>query len=98
VRDEGHDVEGFGIVFLEAAMARTPSIAGRSGGASEAVIHESTGLLVKPTDVDSVEDAVMRLLYDEGLRTKLADQGKKRAEIEFRWEDRWKTLKNLLGN
>lgn len=96
VRDEGNDVEGFGIVFLEAAKAGIPSVAGKSGGASEAVRHERTGLVVKPESVDEVEAAVKRLLKDAELRQELGKNGRERVEKDFQWEDRWKVLSNLL--
>lgn len=95
VRDEGNDVEGFGIVFLEAALAGVASVAGKSGGAVEAVIHEQTGLLVNPTDVDAVLAATLRLLGDEDLRAKLGQRGKERALNDFRWEDRWAKIASL---
>jgi phosphatidylinositol alpha-1,6-mannosyltransferase len=95
VRDEGNDVEGFGIVFLEAALAGIPSVAGKSGGAKEAVVHDRTGLMVNPMDVGEVTEAVERLLKEEKLRTQLGEQGRARAEKEFRWEDRWKTFQKI---
>ncbi|MFZ2804224.1 MAG: glycosyltransferase family 4 protein [Patescibacteria group bacterium] len=94
VRDEGDDVEGFGIVFLEAAKAGIPSVAGKSGGAVEAVRNERTGLVVKPTDVDAVEQAVEKLLQDPELRQRLGDEGRQ-LEHDYRWEDRWKMLQSL---
>ncbi|MBP9869242.1 glycosyltransferase family 4 protein [Patescibacteria group bacterium] len=95
VRDEGNDVEGFGIVFLEAALAGVPSVAGKSGGAKEAVVHDRTGLMVSPMDVGEVTDAVARLLKDGKLRNQLGTHGRERAEKEFRWEDRWKTFQKI---
>lgn len=96
VRDEGKDVEGFGIVFLEAALAGVPSIAGASGGAPEAVRHERTGIVVKPTSVDQVEEAVQRLFRDPELRERLGNAAKERALRDFRWQDRWATLERNL--
>lgn len=87
-RDEGESVEGFGIAFLEAAMAGIPVVAGDSGGVSEAVRHERTGLLVKPTSIDDIEQAVMRLLGDPEFRQKLGHEARERVLTDFRWEDR----------
>ena len=95
-RDEGKDVEGFGIVFLEAAQASVPSVAGRSGGASEAVMDGETGILVDPQDIDDVARALEKLLDLSELRTEMGVAGKRRVERDFRWEDRWKQLKALL--
>ncbi len=97
VRDEGDDVEGFGIVFLEAAIVGVPSVAGKSGGAVEAVIDGHTGLVVKADDVDAVENAIGKLLHDADLRQRLGTAAKTRAVCDFRWEDRWATLVRILG-
>lgn len=96
VREEKNDVEGFGIVYLEASLAGIPSIAGKSGGAGEAVKNDLTGLLVKPNSIDEIEDAVLRLLDDKDLATKLGEQGRERALKDFRWEDRWRLLSSRL--
>jgi phosphatidylinositol alpha-1,6-mannosyltransferase len=96
VRDEGADVEGFGIVFLEASLAGLPSVAGQSGGAVEAVVENETGLLVDPNDPQAIAGAIERLRADPDLRTRLGQNGKRRVERDFRWEDRWETLKRAL--
>ena len=68
----GLEQEGFGIVFLEAAAAGVPQVAGASGGADEAVVDGETGLVVRrPTDVGAVARAIGRLLGDPGLRDKM---------------------------
>ena len=59
----GLEQEGFGIVFLEAAAAGVPQVAGRSGGAAEAVVDGETGLVVAdPDDPGRVAEALRRLL------------------------------------
>jgi phosphatidylinositol alpha-1,6-mannosyltransferase len=59
----GLEQEGFGIVFLEAAAAGVPSVAGDSGGAAEAVSDGETGVVVgDPTDIDAVADAIAELV------------------------------------
>ena len=80
----GLEQEGFGIVFLEAAAAGVPQVAGNSGGAAEAVVDGVTGLVVdRPDDVGAVEDAVARLLADDELRSSMAAAGRSRAIEEF---------------
>ncbi|MBU1349118.1 glycosyltransferase family 4 protein [Patescibacteria group bacterium] len=96
-RDEGIDVEGFGIVYLEAALAGIPAIAGRSGGAVEAVRHERTGLLVHPEQLDEIVEALTLLLTDESLRHRLGEAAKRRAKSDFRWNDRWSVLSRACG-
>lgn len=54
--------EGFGLVMIEAAAAGLPVVAGRAGGAPEAVWHGETGLLVDPREPDEVADAITDLL------------------------------------
>lgn len=96
VRDEGDDVEGFGIVFLEAALAGLPSVAGRSGGAPEAVLDGETGLLVDSTDPQAIAGAVQRLRADPELRRRLGRTGCERGLRDFRWEDRWGKLRSSI--
>jgi phosphatidylinositol alpha-1,6-mannosyltransferase len=80
----GLEQEGFGIVFLEAAAAGVPQVAGLSGGAGEAVAHGETGLVVKdPSDVASVAASLGRLLEDREERLRLGRAARRRAEEQF---------------
>lgn len=83
IRD-GTDVEGFGMVFLEAGACGKPVIAGIEGGQPDAVSHEQTGLLVDGTNQQQVTDALDRLLADASLRQRLGDQGQAWAQ-RFDW-------------
>jgi phosphatidylinositol alpha-1,6-mannosyltransferase len=67
--------EGFGIVYLEAAAAGLPVVAGRVAGALDAVDDGRTGLLVDPEDVGQVQGALIRLLTDSGLRESMGAAG-----------------------
>ncbi len=80
------DIEGFGIVFIEAAACGKPVIAGRSGGAGTAVLHGETGLLVDGNNLDELCEAILLLLNDEALRRRFGANGRKRAVEEFDWE------------
>ncbi|MEW6750749.1 MAG: glycosyltransferase family 4 protein [Candidatus Latescibacterota bacterium] len=82
-RREQGDVEGFGIVYLEANAAGTPVLAGRSGGVEDAVADGESGLLVDPEDVGEVARALTRLLCDEDLRRRLGEQGRRRVHRHF---------------
>jgi phosphatidylinositol alpha-1,6-mannosyltransferase len=83
----GLEQEGFGIVFLEAAAAGVPQVAGASGGAGEAVVDEETGLVVRrPTDVGAVARAIGRLLGDQGLRQKMGAASRARVEASFDYD------------
>ncbi len=80
----GLEQEGFGIVFLEAAAAGVPQVAGNSGGAAEAVVDGETGFVVdRPDDVDAVVDAIARILADDELRSAMEARGRARAIEEF---------------
>jgi phosphatidylinositol alpha-1,6-mannosyltransferase len=76
--------EGFGIVYLEAAVHGVPSVAGNAGGAVDAVIDGETGLLVDAADPAAVAGALVRLLQDEDLRRRLGTAARARAR-EFAW-------------
>jgi phosphatidylinositol alpha-1,6-mannosyltransferase len=83
----GLEQEGFGIVFLEAAAAGVPQVAGRSGGAAEAVVHGTTGLVVRyPEAVDPVAAALKVLLRDPKLRARYGLAARDRAETEFAYD------------
>ena len=83
----GLEQEGFGIVFLEAAACGVPVVAGRSGGADEAVEDGDTGLVVgRPDDPGEVALALRRLLADEGLRRRMGARGRARAERNFDYD------------
>ena len=83
----GLEQEGFGIVFLEAAAAGVPQVAGASGGAGEAVEHGVTGLLVnRPTDVGAAARAIARLLGDHALRERMGASSRQRAEASFDYD------------
>ncbi|MEO1062203.1 MAG: glycosyltransferase family 4 protein [Actinomycetota bacterium] len=77
----GLEQEGFGIVFMEAAAAGTPQVAGASGGAHEAVEHDVTGLVVDdPTDVGAAAAAIGALLDDPDRRAAMGKAARARAE------------------
>lgn len=83
----GLEQEGFGIVFVEAAAAGVPQVAGRSGGAHEAVAHDETGLVVDdPTDEAAVASAIADLLDDEDRRAAMSEASRIRAETEFSYD------------
>jgi phosphatidylinositol alpha-1,6-mannosyltransferase len=77
--------EGFGIVYLEANAHGLPVVAGAAGGATDAVVHGETGLLVDPLDHVAVADALVALLSDRDLAVRLGGNGRARAE-RFTWE------------
>ena len=82
----GLEAEGFGIVFLEAAACAVPAVAGRSGGAHEAVVDGETGYVVEPRDVDAVRSALRRLCDDPHRRESMARAARARSVGEYSYE------------
>ena len=81
----GLEVEGFGIVFLEAAAAATPVVAGDSGGAAEAVVDGETGLVVDGRHPGAVAEAVGSLLSNPSRAAAMGKAGRARVERRFTW-------------
>ena len=79
------DVEGFGMVFLEASACAKPTIAGRSGGIDDAVLDGVTGLLVNPLDVDDIAAALWIILSNRELAIQLGHRGRSRVVSDFAW-------------
>jgi phosphatidyl-myo-inositol dimannoside synthase len=79
------DVEGFGMVFLEASACGKAVVAGRSGGVEDAVVDGVTGLLVDPADVNELASAVSALLSHREFAARLGSQGRSRAVAQFAW-------------
>jgi len=72
-------IEGFGIVFIEAAAAGIPSIAGNTGGQTEAVMDGKTGLVIDGTNINAIIDAIQQLAENQQLRHKLGESGRQWA-------------------
>ncbi len=83
----GLEQEGFGIVFLEAAACGLPQIAGRSGGAAEAVTDGQTGIVVdEPTSTEAVVSALLELIDDPERRKRLGAAARLRACEDFDYD------------
>jgi phosphatidylinositol alpha-1,6-mannosyltransferase len=95
------DVEGFGLVFLEASACGLPVVGGDSGGVREAIVDGVTGILVRPGDVEDVADALVTILRDRDLARRLGVAGRERVEREFNWGSTgarlWGILKEVTG-
>ncbi|HEX7322340.1 MAG TPA: glycosyltransferase family 4 protein [Mycobacterium sp.] len=95
-RGAGLDVEGLGIVFLEASAAGVPVVAGRSGGAPEAVLDNQTGLVVDGRSVEAIGDAVSKLLADPDLAAAAGAAGRNWVTTHWRWDAMAARLAALL--
>ena len=72
----GFEVEGLGIAYLEASACGLPVVVGNSGGATDAVIDQVTGLLVDGTNVNEITDAICRLLADPAKAQAMGQAGR----------------------
>jgi phosphatidyl-myo-inositol dimannoside synthase len=86
------DLEGFGMVFLEASATGIPVIGGRSGGTADAIEEGVTGFRVAAGQPEELTTTLRNLLKDADLRRRLGDAGRKRVEREFQWRDRARKL------
>jgi phosphatidylinositol alpha-1,6-mannosyltransferase len=96
-RHSGLDVEGLGIVYLEASATGLPVVAGDSGGAPDAVREGETGYVVGGRDVSAIADRVATLLADTDLARRLGTAGRKWVEAEWRWQTQADRLRAMLA-
>lgn len=95
-RGRGLDVEGLGIVYLEAQACAVPVVAGDSGGAPETVTPR-TGIVVGGRDERAIVDAITRLLFDASLRTSMGHAGRAHVAQHFSWQVLGDKLVRILG-
>jgi glycosyltransferase involved in cell wall biosynthesis len=91
-----NDVEGFGIVFLEAGSYSKPVIGGKNGGVVEAIKNGKTGYLIKEGDKKELIKKILYLYENEKERKKLGKNGRKRVEQEF-YKNKNKSFVNYLN-
>ena len=96
-RNRGLDVEGLGIVYLEASASGLPVIAGNSGGAPDAVKPGETGVVVDGDDVADVATQVSRVLADHTLALQMGTSGRQWIESTWRWPIISNRLSTLLA-
>lgn len=96
-RRRGLDVEGLGIVYLEASATGLPVIAGDSGGAPDAVLDGETGLVVPGRSVARIADALIALLTDPSRARAMGAEGRAWVEREWRWEIQAARLGSLIA-
>ncbi|WP_106400267.1 glycosyltransferase family 4 protein [Actinocorallia populi] len=90
------ETEGLGIVFLEAAAAGLPVLAGDSGGAPEAVRDGETGHVVTATSVPAIADRLVELLTDPAKRDAMGRRGREWVRAEWSWDRSYERLRDLL--
>jgi len=94
IKEKG-DVEGFGLVFLEANLFEKPVIGGKSGGQIDAIENNYSGLLVNPIDENEIASAIIKLLENPDYAKQLGRQGRERALEKFQWKNEAQKLINL---
>ena len=95
-RRGGLDVEGLGIVYLEASATGLPVVAGDSGGAPDAVLDGETGWVVRGGSPEEAADRVVALLADPELRQNMGERGRQWVEERWRWDLLAERLKELF--
>ncbi|MEU1366199.1 glycosyltransferase family 4 protein [Streptomyces sp. NPDC005803] len=95
-RRGGLDVEGLGIVYLEASATGLPVVAGDSGGAPDAVLDGDTGWVVRGGSAEESAERIAALLGDAELRQRMGERGRAWVEEKWRWDLLAERLKALL--
>jgi phosphatidyl-myo-inositol dimannoside synthase len=95
-RRGGLDVEGLGIVYLEASATGLPVVAGDSGGAPDAVLDGETGWIVRGGVPEEAADRITALLKDPGLRARMGERGREWVVERWRWDLLAERLRELL--
>ncbi|GAA1238920.1 glycosyltransferase family 4 protein [Prauserella halophila] len=95
-RGKGLDVEGLGIVYLEASAAGLPVVAGSSGGAPETVLDEVTGHVVDGRRLEQLVDTVSALLADPVRARAMGEAGRRWVSEHWRWDVLARRLATLL--
>ncbi len=95
-RRHGLDVEGLGIVYLEASASGLPVISGDSGGAPDAVLPGETGYVVPGRDVAAVAARVSGLLSDPAGAVAMGEKGSAWVDREWRWDLVTERLRQIL--
>ncbi|MDQ0830451.1 phosphatidylinositol alpha-1,6-mannosyltransferase [Streptomyces achromogenes] len=95
-RRGGLDVEGLGIVYLEASATGLPVVAGDSGGAPDAVLDGETGWVVRGGSPAEAAERIVVLLGDAELRRRMGERGRQWVEERWRWDLLAEKLRTLL--
>lgn len=97
-RLKNQDVEGFGLVFLEAGVFEKPVIGPNIGGPTDAVLDGITGLQIDPYDIDEISQALIKILSDREFAQNLGRNARKRVIDEFRWPEKVRVIYDLARN
>jgi glycosyltransferase involved in cell wall biosynthesis len=84
-QDVKKDVEGFGLVFLEAAASGLPVIGSRNTGAEDAILNNQNGFLLKQDDITAISNSILKILTDKYLKERFSQ-----SSIIFAKNSSWK--------
>ena len=87
--------EGFGVSALEASAMELPVVASDTHGIPDVVVHNETGILTPPRDVEALADAIARLIADPELRRTMGAAGRAFVEKHYRWQDNAALMERL---
>jgi phosphatidylinositol alpha-1,6-mannosyltransferase len=96
-RNAGWDVEGLGIVFLEASATGLAVVAGDSGGAPDAVRDGETGIVVDGNDLDQIAGSISELLLNPERAEAMGQAGRLWVEQAWTWEHSFSRLSSMLS-
>lgn len=97
-QSEFGDVEGYGIVVVEAALCRTPAVVTDHGGLSETVLDKKTGIIVESNKPAETAAAICRLLKDDQLLQKMGNAAKDYSHEKNTWKNRGEEYHELLDS
>lgn len=95
--EKSHQTECFGVSVIEAMSYGIPVVSTRSGGIVESVVSGETGILVKPGDINAQARVILKLARNEGMRTRMGRDARKRVIKYFSLEVRSRNLQKILG-
>lgn len=93
---QNESVEGFGMVFIDAAFHGIASIGTNNGGIPDAIIDGETGLIAKTSDLGDITEKIDQLLSDEKMRKLLGQNAKKNAQSHFTWNKKVEEYFSLI--
>jgi len=96
-RRGGLDVEGLGIVYLEASAAGLPVVGGDSGGAPDAILEGETGYVVGGRDVAALSTRLTALLSDPPVARAMGEKGRAWVERDWSWDQTATRLRALIS-
>ncbi len=95
-RTDGADVEGFGMVSMEAQSCQKPALVGNSGGTPETVLDGETGVVVDCTNPELISEQTVRLLCDREILASMGQKARHRVVEQFDWKSIMETSSQIF--